>query len=179
MTAFATPRPRTAPARSFAAAAADHLDDVYRYLVVFTGDATLAEDLAAETFSRAFAAYATFDGARGDVRAWLFGIATNVVHGHRRAEARRLRAYLREAGRTPPPLGEVDPAGRLDAAEQARRAVVAIARLKPADRDVLLLVAWADLSYEEVAGALGIPVGTVRSRLNRARTAVREHLEEP
>ncbi len=153
-----------------------HFDAVHAYLRRRAGDA--AEDLAAETFTRAFAAYPRFEPARGALRPWLLGIATNVVHGHRRAEARRLRAYSREAGMTPPPPGGVEVASQLDAARQARAAAAAIARLAPGDRDVLLLVAWADLGYEEVAQALGVPVGTVRSRLNRARTAVRAHLDQ-
>ena len=152
-----------------------HFDVVHGYLRRRVGDA--AEDLAAETFTRAFAAYRSFDAAR-EPRPWLLGIATNVVHGHRRAEARRLRAYAREAGRAAPPPGDDDFAGRVDASRAAPRAAAAIAKLKPADRDALLLVAWGELSYEEAADALGVPVGTVRSRLHRARAAVRAHLEE-
>lgn len=152
-----------------------HFDQVHGYLRRRVGEA--AEDLTAETFTRALAAWAGYDTAR-DVRPWLFGIATNLVAGHRRAEARRLRAYARDAGRTEPPTDGVDVAARLDDARAAQRAAEAIARLKPDDRDVLLLVAWADLSYDEVASALGVPVGTVRSRLHRARGAVRAHLEE-
>jgi RNA polymerase sigma-70 factor (ECF subfamily) len=153
-----------------------HFDAVHAYLRRRVGD--VAEDLAAETFARGLASYARFDPSRGTPRAWLLGIATNLVHDHRRAEARRLRAYLREAARTPPAADDADAARRLDAADDARRAVAAIAKLSPGDRDVLLLVAWADLAYEEVAAALDVPVGTVRSRLNRARTAIRKHLEE-
>ncbi len=165
-----------APSTAFADVFDAHFDAVHGYLRRRVGD--VAEDLAAETFARALAGYGSFDPARGAVRAWLFGIATNLVHDHRRSEARRLRAYVREAGRAAPADAGADAAGRLDAAAQAGRAVVAIAGLAPADRDVLLLVAWGELSYEEVAGALGVPVGTVRSRLHRARAAVRKHLEE-
>ena len=152
-----------------------HFDPVHSYLRRRVGDS--AEDLTADTFARALAAYETFDPARGEVRAWLLGIATNVVHGHRRAEARRLRAYSREAGSHGPPPGPPDVAARVDAAGLAGHAALAIAKLEAPDRDVLLLVAWADLTYDEVAQALGIPVGTVRSRLNRARSTVRAHME--
>jgi RNA polymerase sigma-70 factor (ECF subfamily) len=153
-----------------------HFAPVYAYLRRRAGE--VAEDLAAETFSRALAAYPRFDPARGDVRPWLLGIATNVVHGHRRAEARRLKAYAREAGRRSPSEEAVDVSGRVDAADDARRAAAAIGRLSSGDRDVLLLVAWGDLSADEVAVALGIPAGTVRSRLHRARAAIRTHLQE-
>jgi RNA polymerase sigma-70 factor (ECF subfamily) len=165
-----------APTTPFADVFDAHFDAVHGYLRRRVGD--VAEDLAAETFARALAGYASFDPARGAVRAWLLGIATNLIHDHRRSEARRLRAYVREAGRIAPPAADADAAARLDAAADAGRAVVAIARLARADRDVLLLVAWGELSYEEVAAALGVPVGTVRSRLHRARAAVRKHLEE-
>ena len=154
-----------------------HFDAVHAYLRRRVGDA--AEDLAAETFARALAGYASFEPGRGELRAWLFGIATNLLHGHRRSEARRLRAYRREAGRSTAPQAEdADELARLDAIAQAAQAAVAIARLSREDRDVLLLVAWADLTYDEVASALGVPVGTVRSRLHRARAAVKAQLEE-
>ena len=166
-----------APAPPFEAVFDAHFDAVHGYLRRRVGG--VAEDLAAETFARALAGYASFDSQRGEMRAWLFGIATNLVHGHRRSEARRLRAYAREASRSTPPAAEIEAAGRLDAADQAARAAVAIAQLSRADRDVLLLTAWADLTYEEIAVALDVPVGTVRSRLHRARAAVRTHLEEP
>jgi RNA polymerase sigma-70 factor (ECF subfamily) len=163
-----------APPSGFAQVFDRHFDAVHGYLRRRVGGA--AEDLAAETFTRALAGWSGFDAAR-DVRPWLFGIATNLVHDHRRAEARRLRAYAREAGRSEPPGDGPDPAGRIDAAREVRRAAAAIGGLRPDDRDVLLLVAWAELSYEECAEALGIPVGTVRSRLSRARAVVREELE--
>lgn len=153
-----------------------HFDLVHGYLRRRVGEP--AEEFAAETFARALAGYGAFDPTRGDVRPWLLGIATNVVHGHRRAEARRLRAYAREAGGILPPSDAPDIAARLDATGLARAAATAIRKLPPRDRDVLLLVAWGDLTYEEVAQALGIPVGTVRSRLNRARASVRTHLED-
>jgi RNA polymerase sigma factor (sigma-70 family) len=165
----------SAPSTGFEQVFDREFDAIHGYLRRRVGDA--AEDLAAETFTRALAGWHGFDAGR-EVRPWLFGIATNLVHDHRRAEARKLRAYGREAGRTVPSGDDADVAGRLDDAQTARRAASAIAGLKQDERDVLLLVAWADLSYDEVASALGVPVGTVRSRLHRARGAVRAHLEE-
>ncbi|WP_205695459.1 RNA polymerase sigma factor [Conexibacter sp. SYSU D00693] len=171
----ATHHVRIAGGSAFAEVFDEHFDAVHRYLHRRAGDA--AEDLAAETFERALRAFGTFDARRGPVRAWLFGIATNVVAAHRRAEGRRLRAYAREAGRRPAADDVPDVGAGVDAARQARRAAEALRALSPEDRDVLLLVAWADLRYDEVASALGVPVGTVRSRLHRARAAVRDHLE--
>jgi len=98
-----------------------------------------------------------------------------VLARHRRAEARRLRATAALAASREPPL---DPAQRAAAALDARelwpRVADAIAGLPAGERDALLLHVWEDLPYEEIAAALGIPIGTVRSRLNRARRRLRE-----
>jgi RNA polymerase sigma factor (sigma-70 family) len=134
----------------------------------------LAEELASETFVIAFHRRASYDGGEENARPWLFGIATNLLRRHRRTERRRLAAYAKTGV---DPVVPFDPA--LDAAEDRAEAEAAgpflaeaLAALRPADRDVLLLYAWADLSYPEVAKALGVPTGTVRSRLARARRQV-------
>jgi RNA polymerase sigma-70 factor (ECF subfamily) len=133
-----------------------------------------ADDLASETFLIAFDRRRRYDLARADARPWLYGIASNLIARHRRAEVRQLRALAR-AGRSEAVDDErVD--GRLDA--QAQRGPLAAALLEIADRDreVLLLVAWAQLTCEEAAQALGIPAGTARSRLHRARRKTRAAL---
>lgn len=137
----------------------------------------LADELAAETFLQAFDARARYDLGRADARPWLYGIAANLLRRHRRAEERRLRAYARAAAR---PLHDADLAAvdaRLDAGALAPALASALASLGPGERDALLLLAWAELSYEQIADALGVPVGTVRSRLHRARSVVRELIE--
>ncbi|WP_271222116.1 RNA polymerase sigma factor [Streptosporangium carneum] len=148
---------------------------LYRYVSRRLGP-EVAEDLVGETFLVAFGRRAHYDLAYADARPWLFGIATKLVSRHHRTEAARYRA-LRRA----PVEGVVEsPAERVVAEVAARtsRPVLAgaLAGLAAKDRDVLLLIAWCDLSYEEVARSLGIPVGTVRSRLNRARRKVRAAL---
>jgi RNA polymerase sigma-70 factor (ECF subfamily) len=138
---------------------------------------SLADELAAETFLRAFDGRGRYDVARVDALPWLFGIASHLLSHHRRAEERRLRAFAR-AGRLAhdgSDLDEVD--ARLDAAAANPVLASALASLGAGDREVLLLYAWADLSYDEIAVALGIPVGTVRSRLHRARGLLRKRLE--
>jgi RNA polymerase sigma-70 factor (ECF subfamily) len=138
---------------------------------------SLADQLAAETFLQAFDARGRYDVSRADARPWLFGIASNLLARHRRDEERRLRAFAR-AGQLldqKPGLDDVD--GRLDAAAAAPVLAAALASLGAGDREVLLLYAWGDLSYEEIALALRLPVGTVRSRLHRARERVRRDLE--
>jgi RNA polymerase sigma-70 factor (ECF subfamily) len=140
-------------------------------------DPSLADELAAETFLCAFKARHRYDTNRADARPWLFGIAAKLLSGHRRSEERRLRAMSR-AERRFELTGDADAlAGRIDAIADAPILAGALASLSRGDREVLLLYAWADLSYEQIADALQIPVGTVRSRLHRARTAVRERLE--
>ena len=93
-----------------------------------------------------------------------------MIGRHRRAEVRMLRALAR-TGTDPAAEGHADRVdNRVAAAAVQRGLAAALAGLAAGDRDVLLLIAWADLSYDEVAAALEIPAGTVRSRLNRART---------
>ena len=136
----------------------------------------LGEELAAETFLVAFAARERYDLVRADARPWLYGIAANLLRRHQRAEERRLRAYGRAATRTAD-TGAFDGVdARLDAAASTQALATALSVLGPGERDALLLYAWAELSYEQIAEALGVPVGTVRSRLHRARGVLRELL---
>ena len=152
-----------------------HAAPIYRFAGRRLGD-QMADDVVAETFLAAFRRRKRYDLRRKDARPWLYGIAANVIGKHRRAEVRMLRAFAR-TGLDPVADGHSD---RVDsqvcAAAVQRDLAAALAGLPAGDRDVLLLIAWADLSYEETAAALRIPVGTVRSRLNRARRKVREAL---
>jgi RNA polymerase sigma factor (sigma-70 family) len=152
-----------------------YFTEIHRYIARRLGlDA--ADDLAAETFLTAFRKRRRFDPDRGIVRAWLYGIATNHISKHQRGAARASRAMAR----TPPPLPDEGHADRVidrvSAAAFARDLAAALARLTDGDREVLLLVALAGLSHAEVAGALGIPYGTVGSRLSRARRRLRAEL---
>ena len=115
--------------------------------------------------------------AAPDARPWLYGIATNVLRRHRRSGWRRWRAYARLDWRDAVDLPDADAVvRRLDAQALAPTLDRALATLSAGDRDVLLLFAWANLSYSEIAEALGLPSGTVKSRLHRARHVLREHL---
>ena len=152
-----------------------HAAAVHRYLGRRVGE--LADDLLSETFLIAFRRRAAYRPDRVEVRPWLMGIATNLVHGHVRTEERRYRALARAAAE--PAQADLDTAALTDrvAAEALRGPLAAaLAALKPRDRDVLLLFAWEQLSYEEIAAVLDIPLGTVRSRLNRARRQTRATL---
>ncbi|SBT49808.1 RNA polymerase sigma-70 factor, ECF subfamily [Micromonospora narathiwatensis] len=141
----------------------------------------LADDVAAETFLVALNKWQRYDTRHHSAQPWLFGIASKLIAGHRRSEARRYQALARAAQVTTPDPDSVDgPADRvavrLDARAVRGRLAAALAQIAPADREVLLLVAWVDLSCEEVAVALEIPAGTVRSRLHRARKRLRTAL---
>jgi RNA polymerase sigma factor (sigma-70 family) len=145
-----------------------YFDDIYRY-VAGRLDVQAADDLAAETFLVAFRGRDRFDPERGNLRPWLFGIATNLVARHRRKEARHYRALAR-TGTDRAAESHEDHVVASVAAERVRpRLARALAALAQGERDVLLLVALGQLSHEEVAEALGISYGTVGSRLSRAR----------
>ncbi|MEU0569072.1 RNA polymerase sigma factor [Nonomuraea sp. NPDC005983] len=136
-----------------------------------------ADDVVSETFLAAFEHRHRYRPDEADARPWLYGIASNVIGKRRRSELARYRAYVRGGVE----LAEItggpveDGVGTLAVNKPL---VAALAGLRAGDRDVLLLVAWVGLTYEEVAGALGIPIGTVRSRLNRARKKARQALGE-
>jgi RNA polymerase sigma-70 factor, ECF subfamily len=148
---------------------------LYRYAYRRLGDHR-AEDAVADTFVAAFRARGRYDPTRADAKPWLFAIVSHEIARYRRTEQAHYRALLRIKH----DQGEEDLADRVVSsatAQATRRSLLtALAGLHRKERDVLLLIAWGDLSYEEVAQALGIPVGTVRSRLNRARRKVREAL---
>jgi RNA polymerase sigma-70 factor (ECF subfamily) len=152
----------------------DHAVDLHRYLARRLEPAT-ADDLVAETFLIAWQQRHRYQPERGSARAWLYGIATNLLRRHARAEARAWRAMARDGGRRGDLADAPDTvaARRTDAGTQARQLAGALAALRSEERDVLLLVAWAGLQPVEVAGALNVPVATVRTRLHRARTALR------
>ena len=161
---------------AFAAVFDRHYDFVDRYLRRRVG-LDVADDLVSETFTTAFRVRASYDLAHSDARPWLLGIATNLVRHQRRAEVRRLRAYERLETEAAAGIDEALVAARVDAAAERPRIARALARIPDGDRDALLLLAWADLTYAEIAIALDIPIGTVRSRIHRARRRLRELLD--
>jgi RNA polymerase sigma factor (sigma-70 family) len=152
-----------------------HAPHLYRYLAR-RANHQVADDLVAETFLAAFAKRDRYDLSYSDARPWLYGIATNLINQHHREEARQDR-ISRAAAVAPEVPGHADRVAA-DVTAQAMRSLLdeALAALQAGDRDVLLLIAWEQLTYQEVSRALAIPVGTVRSRLHRARTKLRQVL---
>jgi RNA polymerase sigma factor (sigma-70 family) len=139
---------------------------------------TVADDLTAETFAIAFRRRRSFDPERGALLPWLYGIATNLLRAHWRAEQHTLALEARLMDEPDARFAGVDVDDKLLAAWIAPRLARALSTLPLEQRDVLLLYAWADLSNEEIASALEVPSGTVRSRLSRARAKLRDYLGE-
>jgi RNA polymerase sigma factor (sigma-70 family) len=152
-----------------------HWDSVYRYCRSRAGDA--GEDLAAETFRLAFDRRATYELDRTDALPWLLGLATNLIRNHLRGCDRGRRAVGRLGAERCDDLAEIA-VGRAEAALLGPALAQALDGIPDADRDALLLMAWNDLSYQEVAEALDVPIGTVRSRISRARLRLRARLSE-
>jgi RNA polymerase sigma factor (sigma-70 family) len=146
-----------------------HADELHRYLARRVGAA--ADDLVGDTFVAALRG--GFDARRGSARAWLYGIATNLANNHLRRRGREDAATGRLAAAGPDDSHESRVVDRVDAQVRAAQLRVAIAALPAADRDVLLLSSWAGLTHQEIAEALGVPAGTVRSRLHRVRRQLR------
>jgi RNA polymerase sigma-70 factor (ECF subfamily) len=148
-----------------------HLPTVHRYLRRRVGDGS-ASDLSAEVFVRAFRARSRYAPRHETARPWLLGIANHVISEHRRYERRRLATMQRIAV-----AGEWAANDRISA-DLAPEVARALKRLRAADRDALLLVVWGELSYAEAADALDVPVGTIRSRIARARGRLAVDLDD-
>jgi RNA polymerase sigma factor (sigma-70 family) len=159
---------------AFAAIFDRHWPWVHAFCVRRAGAA--GEDIAAEAFRVAFDRRRRYDRGRADARPWLIGIAVNLLREHFRSAERGRRAELRTADAGTEETAE-DALGRIEAEQLGPRLAAALRSIPTADRDALLLLAWAGLGYEDIARALDVPVGTVRSRIHRARKRVRAHLE--
>jgi RNA polymerase sigma factor (sigma-70 family) len=152
-----------------------HADDILRYASARLGS-ELAEDVTADTFLAAFAARARYDVSRENARPWLYGIAIRQIGKHARAE----RRYRQALSRIQPETTFADFGDRVAdrvTAEQLRPQLAAVlSGLSRQDRELLLLVAWTELTYEESAQALGVSVSAVKSRLHRVRARTRQAL---
>ncbi len=150
---------------------------VYNHAFRLTGDWSAAEDIVSLTFLDAWRLRGKVDVEGGSLRPWLLGVATNVTRNTRRA-ARRHAAAVARLPRDEAERDFADEvAGRLDDADQLALVRTALALLRRPEREVLALCVWSGLDYPAAAEALGVPVGTVRSRLSRARTKLAKHVK--
>lgn len=142
---------------------------IYAHAYRATGDWSSAEDTVSLTFLEVWRLRARLEDSDESVRPWVYGIATNVLRNRGRAARKHQQTLTRfPAPETVPDFAD-EVAERIDDTERLAAARAAVGRLRRADRDVFMLCVWSDLSYPAAAQALGIPVGTVRSRLSRAR----------
>ncbi|MER5867487.1 RNA polymerase sigma factor [Kitasatospora sp. NPDC002040] len=155
-----------------------HAQVVYRHAVRVTGDPGAAEDVMAVVFLEAWRIRAKLRDEAATPRPWLMGITVNVLRNRARAARRHAEALARMPAAEPVADFADELVGRLADQEQLRAAKAALEQLRRGEREVFALCVWAGLSYPEAAEALGVPVGTVRSRLSRARTRLRALAEK-
>lgn len=167
-------RIRAGDAEAFGRVFEADADAVYRYALRLTGDRATAEDVVSLTFLEAWRLRDQVEPAGESLRPWLLGIATNVIRNTRRAARRHRDALAKLPPREVTPDFANEVTGRIADAEQLAAAKAALERLRPADREVFALCVWEGLDHAAVAEALGKPVGTIRSRLSRARSRLRE-----
>lgn len=163
MTAFVS------SASEFSGLFEEHADAIYGFCFRRTADWALAEDLTAAVFLEAWRRRESVDLESDPALPWLYGVANNLLRNHRRS-LRRHRAALARIPAADPEHFADDADSRLDDARAMRELLGEVRALPQRELEVLTLVAWAELTYEETAQALGVPVGTVRSRLSRARS---------
>jgi RNA polymerase sigma-70 factor, ECF subfamily len=156
----------------------EHADAVYNFCFRRLANWAVAEDMTSAVFLEAWRRRDRVDLVGEPPLPWLLGVANNLMRNHRRSLRRASAALARFHGSASVPDFGDELADRLDAERRMRAVVERIAALAPQEREALELCAWAELSYEDAARALGVPVGTVRSRLSRARAHLRELLDE-
>jgi RNA polymerase sigma factor (sigma-70 family) len=154
-----------------------HIDSIRRFVVRRLGESR-SDEVVSEVFRIAFESRAKFDITSESALPWLYGIAANLVRREHRNHVRHLTA-LERLGRRREIVGDpiLDARARLDARLTTEGLISALLALSDDEREVLLLVAWEELTPTEAAGALGIPAATARTRLRRARLQIRALLE--
>ncbi|MFE5977327.1 sigma-70 family RNA polymerase sigma factor [Streptomyces sp. NPDC056460] len=152
----------------------EHARVLYHYAFRVCGDRAAAEDVVSAAFLEAWRCRGKVHAEGGSLRPWLLGIATNIMRGSAREARRRDAALARMPDRGVLPDFADDVLARMTDGEQIRAARAALGKLRRREREVFTLVVWAGLDYAAAGEALGVPVGTVRSRLSRARERLRK-----
>ncbi|MEU1183083.1 RNA polymerase sigma factor [Streptomyces sp. NPDC005820] len=155
-----------------------HSTAVYHHALRLTGDWSAAEEVMSETFLAAWRGREDVEAGGGSLRPWLFGIATNKARNADRGLRRRLAFLARRSTEEAVDDFAEDVAGRVDDTRRLAEVRRVLGRLRRHEREVIALCAWGGLDYAQAAEALGVPVGTVRSRLSRARARLRTFVEE-
>jgi RNA polymerase sigma-70 factor (ECF subfamily) len=153
-----------------------HKERLYRFVLKHIGHSTEAEDLAQQAFVEAARTFETFRG-ESQLSTWLYGIAMNLVRNHLSRAPQRLYRFEDESALDDTASDMADPCEHLEMTQMVRLLDNELAELMPEMREVLLLVALDDMSYEEAAELLSVPIGTVRSRVSRARAQLRRRFE--
>ncbi|MFF4524453.1 RNA polymerase sigma factor [Streptomyces bluensis] len=162
-------RIRAGDREAFAEIYEEYARTVYNHAFRLTGDWSTAEEVMADTFLDAWRAREQLEPDGGSLKPWLLGMATNKSRNANRGLGRRLAFLARRPA--PDAVGDFaeEAAGRLDDARRLAAVRQVYDRLRRGEREVLALCVWSGLDYAQAAQALGVPVGTVRSRLSRAR----------
>jgi RNA polymerase sigma factor (sigma-70 family) len=169
-------RATTGDERAFATLFERHIDAVYNYCFRRIGDWSVAEDLAADVFLEAWRQREKVSPHGESLRPWLLGVATNLIRNHQRSLHRQQHALRRLSNQKEESDFADDVVDRLSEQEEMKIVLAGLRNLDSLDQDILALCVWEKLSYEAAATALDLPIGTVRSRLSRLRSKLRDGL---
>lgn len=171
-------RVRAGDREAFTELYAEYARAVYNHAYRLTGDWSVAEEVMGDTFLDAWRTRARLEPGDGTLKPWLLGVATNKARNANRGIGRRLAFLARRPAPAPVADFADETAGRIDDARQLAAVRTVYGRLRRGEQEVLALCVWSGLDYAQAAQALGIPVGTVRSRLSRARARLRKLAEQ-
>lgn len=171
-------RIRAGDREAFAELYAEHARSVYNHAFRLTGDWSVAEEVMGDTFLDAWRGREQLEPGDGTLKPWLLGVATNKARNANRGIGRRLAFLARRPAPAPVADFADEAAGRIDDTRQLAAVREVYGRLRRGEQEVLALCVWSGLDYAQAAEAMGIPVGTVRSRLSRARARLRKLAEQ-
>ncbi|MGW2324573.1 RNA polymerase sigma factor [Streptomyces sp. NPDC001700] len=171
-------RIRAGDREAFAELYAEHARSVYNHAFRLTGNWSVAEEVMGDTFLDAWRGREQLEPGDGTLKPWLLGVATNKARNANRGIGRRLAFLARRPAPAPVADFADEAAGRIDDARQLAAVQAVYGRLRRGEQEVLALCVWSGLDYAQAAEAMGIPVGTVRSRLSRARARLRKLAEQ-